>query len=120
MLLFFSLSPPPVLSVLLLSNFLNIVRSTLLSSRWRECTVLVGLPTAINTRRRREEYEVCPVTLAVSRREVKGETFQHGALRAKQREHNRLNRRRTRFFPQTAAAFLCVIVFSVFLVSSRS
>ncbi len=31
----------------------NIMRSTLLSSRWRECTILVGLPTAINTRRRR-------------------------------------------------------------------
>ncbi len=47
------MSPPPELIVLLLSNFLNIMRSTLLSSRWRECTILVGLPTAINTRRRR-------------------------------------------------------------------
>ncbi len=51
--IFFSMSPPPVLSVLLLSNSLNIMRSTLLSSRWRECAILVGLPTAINTRRRR-------------------------------------------------------------------
>ncbi len=63
-----------------------------------------------------EEAEACPLTLAVSRREVKGETFQHGALRAKQGEHKSLKRRRTRFSPQTAAdlsAFLGTVVFSV-------
>ncbi len=61
-----------------------------------------------------EEEEEGPLTLAVSRQEVKGETFQHGALRAKQREDNRL-KRRTRFFTQIAAdlsAFLCTVVFS--------
>ncbi|KAL1258760.1 hypothetical protein QQF64_009337 [Cirrhinus molitorella] len=49
--------------------------------------------------------------------EVKGETFQHGALRAKQRKHKLLKSRTTRYFHAICHEFLAfpsTIIFSVF------